>query len=169
MSIFYKFGSKFVNISHFIKKVIWMIFYTNLFNIFHLHVQEIAVSMYLLFKYQWKQIKTLLMLILTMKNMSRLLCILYKNYILLHNHSKYHYKSFHFHQFLCYIVRLIYQFFSTFTIFITYIFSNITWFITLTFTITRIPNKSFITYTFFNYFFTFTSTSTLFSITNMWI
>ena len=38
------------------------------------------------------------------------------------------------------------------------ILSNVTWFIKFTFTFTRLPNKSFITSSFFNQFFAFTFT-----------
>ena len=80
---------------------------------------------------------------------------------------------FHSHQYFHYILQLIYQlFFFTFTIFITQIFSNITWFITWTVTITGIPKKSFITYSFITYT-TYTSAFifilSLFIITNTWI
>ena len=40
------------------------------------------------------------------------------------------------------------QWFPPFTIFIVWILTNTTWFITFTLTITRIPNKSFIEYTY---------------------
>ena len=54
-----------------------------------------------------------------------------------HNHN--HYKSFHSHQYFHYIPQPIYQLlFAAFTTFLIYIFFNIA--------ITRIPNKSFITY-----------------------
>ena len=58
-------------------------------------------------------------------------------------------------------------FFPALTMFITKIFSNITWCITFTFTITRIPNISFMTYTFTKKFApAFIIIPTLFIVTN---
>ena len=58
-------------------------------------------------------------------------------------HQKFHYKAFHFHQYFHYILQLIYQL----SFFYTYNFYNIN---ILQLTITRIPNKSFITHSFVN-------------------
>ena len=83
--------------------------------------------------------------------------ILHKNWILLYNHLELYYKSFYFRQYFHYILQLIYQLAFLYI----YNFHNLNIlqhhiFITFTIIITRIPNKSCITFTFANQFFTFT-------------